>query len=281
MVRKRLTITLNKNLLKKVDQAIDGVKIRNRSHAIEYLLTKTLTPKVEQAVILAGGPAVKMRPLTYEIPKALIPIGGRPLIESTIELIKDAGIRNLVIATGHLGHKIQEQLGEGRRLGVKISYTFEKKPVGTAGAILNARNLLGNKPFLVANGDVLADINLSELIEFHQKDKYLATMAVSSVSDTLGYGIVFLRGEKVVKFLNKSPKRGLSTHLINAGFYILSPKIFDHIPAGKKVHLREIFPKLASQGQLAGFSFEGHWADISTPKNYEQAIKTMARYRKK
>lgn len=271
MDRERLTITLRKDLLRILDETIDGVKIRNRSHAIEFLLSQILAPKVSQAVILAGGVGVKMRPLTYEVPKPLIPVRGRPVIEYTIDLLRDAGIRDVIIATGHLGEKIKEAVGNGQKYGVKISYSHEGRPLGNAGALRDAKDLLLTKPFLVVNGDVLIKINISEFIQFHEEEKYLATMALSTKRDTRGYGTVLLRGEKILDFAKvETPGK---SQLINAGLYIFNPDIFGYIPKTGEAYLDDIFPRLAREGRLAGFTFEGDWFDISTPKNYEQAIK--------
>ncbi len=116
MDRERLTITLRGDVLQRLDEVIDGVKIRNRSHAIEYLLSQVLNPKVTQAVVLAGGQGVKMRPLTYEVPKALIPVGGKPVIEYTLEMLQEAGIREVILAIGHLGDKIKEEVGNADQI---------------------------------------------------------------------------------------------------------------------------------------------------------------------
>ena len=125
MDRDRLTITLRKDILEKLDNLIDGVTLRNRSHAIESILERSLMPQVTQAVILAGGVGVNMRPFTYEIPKALIPVHGKPLVEYLIEELRDAGIRTIVMATGHLGDKIIDHFGNGSKFGVTIQYSQE------------------------------------------------------------------------------------------------------------------------------------------------------------
>ena len=122
MGKERLTITLDKGLLKKVDDAIDGSKIRNRSHAIEFLLSSVLVPKQTKVLILAGGEGVKFRPLTYELPKALVPVLGKPLLEYTLESLRSHGLTEIYISIGHLGNKIREYFGDGGRLGLKITY---------------------------------------------------------------------------------------------------------------------------------------------------------------
>lgn len=276
MDRERLTITLKSDLLHRLDEVVDGVKIRNRSHAIEYLLSSALTLKVTQAVILSGGPGVKMRPLTYELPKPLIPLSGRPLIEYTIELLRENGVRNIILAVGHLGEKIKQEIGNGRKHGVKITYSQENKPLGSAGALRQAQSLITSQTFLVFNGDILAEINLTEMIQFHREQGCLATMALSSVGNTVGYGTVLLRGGKIVKFLKRNQKD--RSFLVDAGIYVFEPAVFDYIPQkGKSYFDTDVFPRLAQQGELAGFSFEGKWFEVSTPKNYERAIKAWRR----
>ena len=271
MDRERLTITLRGDLLKQLDDIIDGVQIRNRSHAIEYLLSQSLAPKISQAVILAGGKGVKMRPLTYEVPKPLIPVSGKPAIVYAIEMLRDAGIRDIIIAIGHLGNKIKEEIGNGKKYGVNISYSEETTPLGNAGALRNASAFLQKKPFIVMNGDVLTSINLSDLVAFHDEDRYMATMSLSTEPNTKGYGVALLRGEKVVGFMKQDGKQ--TTQLVNAGVYIMNPDIMNYIPKSGPASLEDVFVKLADEGKLAGYTFEGAWYEVSTPENYERAIK--------
>lgn len=275
MDRARLTITLRDDVLKKLDKQIDGVKIRNRSHAIEYLLSQILSPKVSQAVILAGGKGVKMRPLTYEVPKNLIPVGGKTLIEHTIEMLRDAGIREMIIAIGHLGEKIKEEIGNGRKYGVKITYSEEREALGSGGALRIAANFLAKKPFLVVNGDILTDFKVRDLIEFHNKDNYLATMALSNGRNTEGFGRVALRGERVVKFLKINNASEKSQH-INAGIYVFNWKVTNYFPKEGRFDLDDVLVKLAEEGKLAGFPFDNRWFEISNPKAYAHAIKEFS-----
>lgn len=274
MDRERLTITLRKDILKKLDELIDGVNLRNRSHAIETLLIRSLSPKVSQAVILAGGQGVKLRPLTYEVPKALIPVGGKPILEYLIERLREAEVRNIVVAIGHLGQKIKDHFGSGRKFGVAITYSEEKKRLGTAGALKNARSNLANQPFILLHGDILVDIDLTELIRFHQEQHVVGTIALTTAPELSAFGMVALRGNKIVNFIEKPTKTQATSLLINSGIYVFEPEIFSLIDQNKGAQLEQIFPTLAHEGKLAGFSFEGKWLDVSTPKAYEQAIKS-------
>lgn len=277
MDRERLTITLRKDILKRLDQIIDGVNMRNRSHAIESLLTRSLTPKINQAVILAGGEGIKLRPLTYEVPKALIPVAGKPILEHVIELLRDAEIRTIVLAVGHLGHKIKEHFGNGSKFGIEIHYSQESHALGTAGALKLAKASLHGGPFVVLHGDILVDINISELISFHQDQHVVGTLALTTSSETSEYGMVLLRGSKIVDFIEKPSKKEATSRLINSGIYVFEEDIFNFISGTNEIQLEDIFPVLAKEGKLGGFSFEGRWLDVSTPKAYEEAIKLWSK----
>lgn len=273
MDRERLTITLRKDILKRLDNLIDGIKIRNRSHAIESIMEKALTKKVTRAVILAGGKGVKLRPLTYEIPKVLIPVAGKPLLEHQIDFLRESDIRQVFLAIGHLGEKIKNHLADGSRFGVNISYSEEKRPQGTAGALRALKSKLKGEAFLLLHGDILAEIDLRELFAFHFAERGLGTIALTTAADAADFGIVRLRGSRIVDFMEKPQKRQMLSLLVNSGIHVLQPEFFNHIPQKGMVMLEDIFPKLAREGKLAGFSFEGRWFDVSTPVRYEQAIK--------
>jgi len=274
MNRKKITITIREEILKKVDEIIDHTRIRNRSHALEYLLSQTLGPKIKQAFILAGGRGAKMKPVTEEIPKTLLPIAGKPILEYQVELLRDANIRDIVILLGHLGEKIKYHFGDGGKFGVKISYVEQKaKEIGTAYALNLAKHYFSSSPFLMMYGDVLAEINLKDFIDFHLSSGGLGTVALSSIGTTLPYGMVRLRGKNIVEFVEKPQKEGLSK-VINAGLFCFEPGIFSYLSLKTNLSLeKDIFPKLAKEGKLAGYLFEGEWFDVGTPQIYEKAIK--------
>lgn len=274
MDRSRLTITLKKEILKKLDEYIDGSRIRNRSHAIEYVLAKNFAPKIKRALILAGGQGVKMRPFTYEMPKAMIPVNGRPVLEYTIENLRRFDVRELIISLGHQGSKIKQYFGDGSKFGVKIIYLEQgKHESGTASPILQAQKLIGDNSFFVYYGDVLAQIDLDDMVDFHLTNGGLVTMALTSVSRSADWGVVRLQGSRIHSFLEKPDQRKDLSNVINAGVYIFEPLIFELLKPEMKRLEKEVFPKLVQQRKIFGYLFAGQWFDVGNPESYEQAIK--------
>lgn len=273
MDRQRLTITIKKDLLKAVDQAIDGAKIRNRSHAIEFLLSQSLgVSRPQKALILAGGPGTKMRPLTYEMPKALLPVRGKPILEHILAMLLKNQIRDVIISIGYLGGKIKDYFGDGARFGVNITYIEEKKRLGSAGPLRLAKNFL-TEPFLVMAGDTLARINLDDFSQFHRQSGGWATMALVAADDPYRYGVVRMRGTQILDFEEKPSKKTDEPKLINAGVYILDPKVISFVKPGFSMLEETVFPKLAREGKLHGYIFEGDWFHAGTPVAYQAMIK--------
>lgn len=273
MDRDRLTITMRKDILKKVDSLVDGSTIRNRSHAVETLITRAITPKADTCVILAGGEGIKLRPLTYELPKSLIPIGGKPLVEYTVEMLKKAEVRNIIFAIGHLGDKIRAHFGDGSKFGVKITYSEEAKRQGTAGALRNAATGISGT-FLAMHGDVLTEINFADLLQFHKDQGLTATMALTTTDERESHGNVRVRGTKILEFREKPAKGKAFSYLVNAGIYVFEPSIFTYIPHSGLSYLEEdIFPKLSESQELSGFTFDTKWFDITNNETYEKALK--------
>lgn len=272
--RQRLTITLHQDILKRLDRTIDENNIRNRSHAIEMILSESLGPKIQKALILTGGQGVKMRPFTYEMPKSMLPVKNRPLIEYTIDLLRDYGIKDIVISTGYLGDKIKEHFHDGSKLGLRISYLEEKKLLGSGGALRLAKGFIA-EPFFLFYGDVLADINLSNFAEFHKLHNGLISMALTATENTSEWGVVKLNGTRIVEINEKPDKSMHLSGLINAGIFIVRPEVLDMIPNNNKFYSLEhdLFPRLAEENKLFGYPFGGQWFDVSTPKIYEKVLK--------
>jgi NDP-sugar pyrophosphorylase family protein len=269
----RITITLDKTILKKVDRLVGKDRIKNRSHAIETLLSQNLRHNVKKAVILAAGKGVRWRPLTYEIPKALIPIKGKPILEHTINRLKDIGIVDMCVVTGSLGDRIKDYFGDGDRFGVNITYVEDKQESGTAQAIKVAKKFTKKEAFLLWYIDEIADIDLDDLIDFHIKEKGLGTVALSSVSDPKDLGAVKLQGSQITEFEEKPSQRKIESYVVNAGIFIFQPEIFDYISTKTISMEKEIFPILSKENALYGYVFSGKWFDIGTPEIYAKAIK--------
>jgi len=273
--RDRLTITLQPELIKALDKTIDGRTIRNRSHAIEYWLTQVLIPPVTKVLILAGGEGVNFRPLTYELPKALIPIKGKPLLEHTFDLLKKYNLTDIVLSVGHLGDKIRQYFGDGSRFGVHLTYLEQKQARGTAQPVKQAQSVIGDKRFLLIYGDVLADIDLRDLVEFHSAQHSIVTMALASVEKPGSWGVANLKGSLIAGFVEKPVKMKTTSHLVNAGIYVCEPELFNYISKSAVRLEQEVLPKLVSAKQLVGYPFSGSWYDVSTPEVYEEVIKKM------
>ena len=274
--RERVTITIRQDLLRALDNTIDHQRVRNRSHALEVVLSRALDTETKQAVILASGEGVKMRPFTYEIPKPLIPVNDKPLLEYGITLLRNHGIKNIFITVSHLARKIEDHLRNGSQYGVNITYVHETKPTGTGGALRAARKYLGGAPFIVLYSDVLLDLDLTEFLQAHQNIKAaIGTLALTSVADPSAYGAVKLRGSRIVEFSEKPVISGDVSRLVFAGCAAFNFSVFNFFTK-KRGHLsleQDIFPRLIDQGRLYGYPFEGGWFDVSTPEIYEQVIK--------
>lgn len=280
MSRLRLTITLKNELVKQLDKFIDGSRIRNRSHAIEYLLTKSFGPGVGRALILAGGRGQRLQPFTYELPKCLLPVSGRPLLEHVIALLRQHGVRDLVVSVGSLGGKIKEHFGDGSKYGVAIRYLEQgEAETGTAQPVRQAKKYFSDAPFFCYYGDVLAEINLVDLAEFHLSHKGIATVALTSVAKASDWGVVALHGSKILGFQEKPGAKPSLSHVINAGLYVFNPEIFEAITSRDTSLESDVFPRLASTGRFYGFPFEGKWFDVGTPAIYEQAVKEWGKGR--
>lgn len=271
--RYRLTITLKKDLLPYLDQTIDGARIRNRSHAIEYILGQYLGPKIRRAVILAGGKGIQMRPLTYEMPKAMIPVHGKPILQHIIESLRENRITDITIFYGHLGKLIQDHFSDGLKFGVNISYVKEKEQAGTGGSLRQLKDRFSDA-FILIYGDILAEIDYIDFIEFHKSHNGLGSVALTSLEDPSEFGVVGLHGSKIVSFQEKPKEGPIKSRLVSAGIYILEPEVINYIPKKGYVSLeQDVFPDIVDKSKLFGYPFEGQWFDVSTPDTYELVIK--------
>jgi NDP-sugar pyrophosphorylase family protein len=278
-MKKRFSMTLDPELMRKVDRFIDGTKFRNRSQIVEYLVDAGLSQfrPERTAVILCGGLGTRLRPLTFVTPKPMLPVGYQPLLEYLIRYLKRFEFDRVVLAVGYLQEQIVRYFSAGERLGVKILYSFEKEPLDTGGALKAVQRQI-NSDFLVLNGDVVFDsIDVDRLLYFHRTSGAVATVVLTRRPDVKRYGIVQLRDDKTISQFIEKPKHGpAGENWINAGVYLLKPAIFAHIPSKRRVSLeRDVFPKLAEDGKIVGYRYEGYWADLGTPEDYMQVQRDL------
>jgi NDP-sugar pyrophosphorylase family protein len=226
---------------------------------------------LRKAVVMAGGFGTRMKELTKDTPKPMLPLKGKPILEYTIDMCKRYGITDIAISVHYLGHKIKEYFGDGSRFGVNIIYFEEPEPLGTAGVLRLYKEWL-NEPFLMCNADELKDVNLHAMYEQHVKSGAWASDALTRVEDPSQYGVVELtESNKIVRFVEKPKREEAPSNLINAGLYIIDPAVVNMVPQGFCMIEKDIFPKLAEQGKLRGFVFEGQWYDTGTPERYSGA----------
>ncbi len=221
-----------------------------------------------QAVILVGGEGTRLRPLTSTVPKPVVPLVDRPFISYMLEWLRRHGIDDVIMSCGFLATSVRNVLGDGSGVGVRLRFVEEPDPRGTAGALKYAESLLDER-FLMLNGDVLTDIDLSAQLAQHERTGAKATLALVPVEDPTAYGLVRLDSERAVSgFVEKPSPDQIDTNLISAGAYVLEREILELVPADRNVSIeREVWPALIGNG-LYGFPSESYWMDIGTPERY-------------
>ncbi len=227
-----------------------------------------------KAIILAGGKGTRLRPLTTDIPKALISVQGRTLTEHVFDIYKRAGVTEVILSVCYLADQVIDRYGDGKQFGCTIEYLEENPERGTAGPLLmlKEQDALVAEDFFMSNGDNLFAIDLKELLAAHQKNKAVATIALSKVDDPSRYGVARRAGEKILEFVEKPKKEDAPSNYISSGYYVLSPQIFDYIDTSKDFMMleRDVWPVLAREGKLFGFTSDAQWFDTGTPESYQQ-----------
>lgn len=226
-----------------------------------------------KALILAGGIGTRLRPLSCTRPKLLFPVLNKPLLDWTLERLAENGVEEVILAVNYMAEAFIQRYGKSK-YGMKISYSREEKPLRTGGPIKKAEKMIGHeKPFFVLNGDIITKIDYAELLEKHEEKDAIATIALYKVEDPSRYGTAKLaENNRVVRFEEKASREKAPSNFINAGIYVLNPKIFDYISSGRPVSMEhEIFPKLADEGKLYGHKFKEFWIDIGKPEDYLKA----------
>ncbi len=220
------------------------------------------------AVVLVGGEGTRLRPLTLDRPKPMLPVAGRPFLAHMLDRIAAAGVDRVIFSCGYLPDAIVAAFGD-HYAGMRLDYAVEPEPMDTAGAIRFAAFGEVDGPFLALNGDIIAEASLADLFDMHVGRGATATLTLTAVDDPARYGLVLTDdAANVTAFVEKPTDPGPPPYWINAGAYALDPAVFDFIAPGRRVNIeREVFPRLVGHG-LVGFHATGYWNDIGTPASY-------------
>lgn len=226
-----------------------------------------------KAVILAGGEGVRLRPLTCERPKPMVPVADRPVLEHIVRLLVQHGIREIGVTLQYLPGEIQQFLGDGSAFGARISYFYEEVPLGTAGGVRQCGSFL-DEPFVVMSGDALTDVNLTEILRVHEERGAEASIVLARVSQPVEYGVVLLSPDGRISGFREKPSWGeVTNNLVNTGIYVLSPSVMELCPLGQKMDFaKDLFPRLLEEGRaFYGMETLAYWCDIGDPRAYLRA----------
>lgn len=218
------------------------------------------------AVVMAGGLGTRLRPLTDETPKPMLPVGGKPVLEHIVEALRSCGIRRVNLTTHFRPEVISDHFGDGREFGIEISYVHEDEPLGTAGALSLLEH--SNDPLLVMNGDILTRVDFRAMLEFHRQHEAAMTLAVKEQEFHLPFGVVRAEAERVLGIEEKP----VLHEFINAGIYLLDPSARAHVPKGSPFDMPQLVEALIAAGRrVVGFPVHEYWVDIGHAVSYEQA----------
>lgn len=224
-----------------------------------------------KAVIMAGGMGSRLKAITGDRPKPMVPLLGRPLMEYILELLRSQGFDQVCAAVRYRAGDIMAHFGDGSRFGVEMQYRVEEEPLGTAGAVKNCRDFYGGEDFLVISGDAACDFRLSRLMEEHKRRGAAVTLSLCRHSEPLSYGLAVTDGEgRIRSFVEKPDWSRVVTDLVNTGIYVISPRIMELVPEGREFDFaKDLFPLLLSRGELLlGLPMEGYWCDVGSPLSY-------------
>ena len=241
--------------------------ILNKDKKITNIYYKSdikIAPKLEnEMIIMAGGIGKRLRPFTKKIPKPLLPVNGKPIIERIILMAKNQGIKKITVSINYLGQKIKNHLKNGRKLNVEIDYIREEKPLGTAGSLFYLKKI--KKPFIVSNADIISNINYKEMINYHNRLKSFITIGAISNFEKNHYGNIVFEKNKVLRIEEKIEKKSF----INAGIYILSPQIKKFLKSKKFIHMTDLIElAILKKKRVHLFPIHENWFDYGIKEKY-------------
>src|SRR5256886_12944296 len=223
---------------------------------------------------MAGGEGTRLRPMTANQPKPLLPVVNKPIMEHVLLLLKRHGFTETVVTVQFLASLVRNYFGDGEDVGMSLQYATEDMPLGTAGSVKNAEDELRDGPFLVISGDALTDIDLSALVSFHKKNGALVTVGLTRVPNPLEFGIIIVGEDgRIQRFLEKPTWGQVFSDTVNTGIYVMEPEVLAEVPAGEPVDWSgDVFPRLVKAGApLHGWVAEGYWQDVGTHESYLKA----------
>lgn len=254
MSKKRISLTLDENLVNHIDRKVEAGRYANRSQAIEQFLEEQLSQEdVSTAIVLCGG---RENP-----PECTIKVNSKPLIHHIITHLEDSGVTRIILASGQNRDVIEQNLDS---YTADIEFLEEDAPLGTAGGLRLLKDRL-NDTFLLINGDVLCRVDLHDMAKTHRQGDMLATMALTTVQDPSPYGVVRLKGSRITGFKQNPSREQVSSNLINAGVYLLEPDVIDLLPSKQerqKIDVEDLFEQLAGRQNLQGYVYDGEWHDL-------------------
>ena len=233
---------------------------------------------LKKAVILTGGLGKRLKSLTNNLPKPMLPIQGRPILYYAIENLRKQNISEIILSVGYKAEKIIDYFGDGKKFGVNISYSKEEKPLGTGGAIkLAAKNI--KEDFIVLNGDNIADFDFYKMYRIHQQNQAKITLALYPVEDVTKFGIAEIDGEVLKKFIEKPKIEEAPSNLNNAGAYIIKSEILEILPNGFSMIEKDCFEKLAPKGVIFAYQHTGQWFPTDDIEKYNLCQKLFKPYK--
>ncbi|MCX8189848.1 MAG: sugar phosphate nucleotidyltransferase [Candidatus Diapherotrites archaeon] len=264
--RTRTTISISEDILSKVDSLVDGLSIRSRSQAVEYVLTKALSDKLSTALVLAGG-----KPSDISIDgkiKFMVQIGKKALLEHVLDHLHGFGINRFIV---YLDYKKEEIVNYFSALSKPYNITFinAERASGTVRPLLMAKDYI-RESFLLAYGDTICRVDLGSMYAFHKDHSSIMTIALTSVDEPKKYGVAVMEGPKIRNFVEK-PKSKVESYLVNSGYFIIEPTIFSYIQPTDKSIERDILPRLSRQGIVYGYPFQGLYLNINKRLDIEKA----------
>ncbi|SFD08663.1 mannose-1-phosphate guanyltransferase [Streptomyces aidingensis] len=227
-----------------------------------------------KAVVMAGGEGTRLRPMTASMPKPLLPVANRPIMEHVLRLLKQHGLTETVVTVQFLASLVKNYFGDGEELGMELTYAHEEKPLGTAGSVKNAEEALKDDSFLVISGDALTDFDLTDLVRYHREKGALVTVCLTRVPNPLEFGITIVDDEgRVERFLEKPTWGQVFSDTVNTGIYVMEPEVFEYVEADVSVDWSgDVFPRLLKEGRpIYGYVAEGYWEDVGTHESYVKA----------